>query len=77
MYGNASSFSKILIWKNGAIYITELHNNKKGWELGMPFFGNVGMVYSRVAARNRVLEPSFPQILKDLMLIKTDRCNFY
>lgn len=24
--------------KNGAIYITELHNNKKGWELGMPFF---------------------------------------
>lgn len=23
--------------KNGAIYITELHNNKKGWELGMPF----------------------------------------
>lgn len=24
------------------------------------FFGNVGMVYSRVAARNKVLEPSFP-----------------
>lgn len=23
--------------RNGAIYITELHNNKKGWELGMPF----------------------------------------
>lgn len=46
--------------KNGAIYITELHNNKKGWELGMPFFGNVGMVYSWVAARNRVLEPSSP-----------------
>lgn len=23
--------------KNGAIYITELHNYKKGWELGMPF----------------------------------------
>lgn len=23
--------------KNGAIYITELHNNKKEWELGMPF----------------------------------------
>lgn len=45
---------------NGAIYITVLHNNKMGWELGMPFFGNVGMVYSRVAARNRVLEPSSP-----------------
>lgn len=62
---------------NGAIYITVLHNNKMGWELGMPFFGNVGMVYSRVAARNRVLEPSSPKILKDLMLIKTGRCNFY
>lgn len=45
---------------NGAIYITVLHNNKMGWELGMPFFGNAGMVYSRVAARNRVLEPSSP-----------------
>lgn len=45
---------------NGAIYITVLHNNKKGWELGMPFFGNVGMVYSWVAARNKVLEPSSP-----------------
>lgn len=50
---------------------------KKDGNLECLFFGNVGMVYSRVAARNRVLEPSFPQILKDLMLIKTGRCNFY
>lgn len=41
------------------------------------FFGNIGMVYNRGAARNKVLEPSSPQILKDLMLIKTGRCNFY
>lgn len=40
-------------------------------------FGNIGMVYNRVAARNKVLEPSSPQILKDLMLIKTGICNFY
>lgn len=39
-------FLKFLNDKNGVIYIIELYNNKKGWEFGMFFFGNVGMVYS-------------------------------